>query len=193
MRELDASARLMILTVTLGHDDIREGHAALVKAFEGVQKMRAWKDNVLRGHGQVEILRAQGGMRRWNVHAHLLVEVTPKLTSASVNRLWRKQVANAGLAGRAHVRAATRDFEPGKHGGDFNVAAYYVSKNFRREWFGMSSLDLAEVTLATRGLRLRKSFGDKLPTPAREAKRETVAGSAWRTELDEIFPRHLQR
>jgi hypothetical protein len=87
---LPHDVQIGILTLTTGADDIEVGRRAI---FDGIARLRR-RDCfafVFAGRGQVELLPAIGGSRRWNVHGHLLVMLHPhgRLSPRVVRHAWR--------------------------------------------------------------------------------------------------------
>lgn len=124
LRSLPASSRMVHLTLELGCDDIEQGRKVLVDSFAAIRRSLNWKDNVDFGCAGIEVMPAQGRMRSWNVHAHVLTVLRPGSSPdfVQLHDTFVSLVTAHGLAGQSHVTHSDRRFVPGRRGAWFCAA-----------------------------------------------------------------------
>jgi hypothetical protein len=100
LASLPSDRRVYHVTLGTGVDDLDQGRADYVGAFASLRRLRVW-DGIEGGWGQMEILRARGESRRWNLHAELMLWLRPgaRIDHRSLREAWAEKMAERGLPG----------------------------------------------------------------------------------------------
>ena len=101
---------LALVTATVAIDDLDIGHRELTGALSKLRRTRVWKRTFVGGQLHIEHQRSSGRMRRWNVHAHLLVEFGSPGPAREVEfkRRWKALLSARGFVGRFQLKRVTR-------------------------------------------------------------------------------------
>jgi len=106
------------LTLTVGADDLEDGRLVLVRGFARLRLRRWWTAAVRGGIGQIEILPARGGARRWNIHLHVVVWILGSVDRARLRSEWCAIVAGHDLPGSSNLIIVPRRFVPNDRDGE---------------------------------------------------------------------------
>jgi hypothetical protein len=146
-----ATSPLGFVTATVACDDPAAGLALLNATFSALRRQQTWKHSIAGGesHAQLEP-SSVGGRKRFNVHAHMIVELTTAdLPSRVLADAWRKLLRVQGSRGTLRLERVRDDL----------ASSFYVTRRTRKEWLDYADEDLADVVRSLPGKRLAKKFG----------------------------------
>lgn len=106
MRQVLPVKRLVHVTTTVAVDDVGFGIAVLTHALSRLRRRVVWRKAFAGGESHIDVKRAAaGGVRRWNVHAHSVVEANSNATvdHHALAALWHQLLKHHGCAGQLHV------------------------------------------------------------------------------------------
>lgn len=98
MRQLLPGKKLVHVTTTITVDDVSLGIRVLTQALSRLRRRAVWRKAFAGGESHIDVKRADaGGVRRWNVHAHSVVEVHVGaiIAEPALTALWQCLLARA--------------------------------------------------------------------------------------------------
>lgn len=112
MRDIHRTGRardgFALLTFTVAADSLAAGVQTLSKARAAFFRKRLITDSIAGGEGHVQVEPARGaGARRWNCHAHALIQLARPLADidlAGLRAAWRETLHTFGAQGSVDLR-----------------------------------------------------------------------------------------
>jgi hypothetical protein len=153
--------RTSMITITIGVDSIKEGHALFVDLFARLRRRKSF-GTIVAGFGQMEVLATGGKERRWNLHAHVLVMHAPRPDVRAMRADWKSLTAKHGLPAslwwtcipqtRRHVQTDRGLFSP--------VGSYVTKRRRAKDWLeATTDEELRELVRHYGGRRWMVRFG----------------------------------
>lgn len=97
------------VTLTLASESLSEGQRTLVAHFGRLRRRSAWFRHVRGGLGQIEFAPSQGGVKRWNVHLHVLCWCDRRMPVKVIARAWKQVLDERGDQGSSRITYAERN------------------------------------------------------------------------------------
>jgi hypothetical protein len=93
LRRVGEDTRLAVFTATAPSHRILTGRSNLLATYTEVRRQKLWKQSVIGGIGQIEVIPSSGrGTRKWHVHQHSLVWLRAgAIDSRSICASWRRR------------------------------------------------------------------------------------------------------
>jgi hypothetical protein len=151
-------APLAFATLTYPCDRLDTGFETLRAGLATLRNRAAWRQAVAGSFTLIEFDLAESDGCKWNVHAHLLVELKANtLDRARVAACWQSILARRGRTGSADWQAQTSLWswrDP-----SFSTLAFYVTKKQLGAWLAWSDDAFAEACTFVRGRRMFSRCG----------------------------------
>ncbi|MBI5524924.1 MAG: hypothetical protein HY897_01175 [Deltaproteobacteria bacterium] len=155
------SGRLAMVTRTMPVDDLRPGLCFFKACTKRFNRHRAWVSSVAGGETDIDVKPIGiGGFRRFNIHAHSLVELRDGALPLDKGRLtdeWNELLGNGGHVGNVDVLPIPQPWVDRKR--TFSGVAFYVVKRVRKEWLKFDDEVLKELMKFSIGNRMAGRFG----------------------------------
>lgn len=107
---LRSPATFALVTLTLACDELKPGARMLLVLGAALRRRALWRRTVAGGELHLQVKPSEGGVRRWNLHLHAVVQLRDgaRLDGRDLRVLWEKLLGRTGTRGSADVRTLTK-------------------------------------------------------------------------------------